>query len=878
MKKLNEVLLNRENNYILPFFWQHGEDEETLRDYIKHINEAGINAVCIESRPHPDFAGSLWWRDMDIIMEAARKRGMKVWILDDSHFPTGYAVGKIKKEYPELRKWYLNVHRIDVSGPMEGSSIIIKYFAGRAAMMPGYTGEDKILCVAIAKISDAENMKIEENSLKDVSEYVKDGVLYWNLPEGYWSIFVVYQTRNGGEEQTKDYLNPLVPEATRVLIDTVYETHFERYKDDFGKTLAGFFSDEPRLGNLKGFDGTIGKTKMVLPWSDEMLKILQGEIGEEALVNLPLLFADGGEKTYSIRYAYMNVVSKLYGENFTSQLGDWCRTHGVEYIGHVIEDNGAHSRLGYGAGHFFRALNGQDMSGIDVIGGQIVPGMDFYHSGFSTAGWNGEFFHYGLAKLGSSLGHIDPKKKGRTMCELFGAYGWVEGLKFMKWLTDHLLVRGVNNFVPHAFSPKAFPDWDCPPHFYAGGNDPQFKYMKIWSDYTNRISHLLSGGSHVAPVAVLYHAEAEWSGMYMPFEKVVKELTQNQIDCEIVPADIFIDEQLIEEGNLKVNKESYKCLVIPYAEALPKYLLDRIAECMKKGFKVIFISKLPERCSENVDASKTIESIKESSNCKVTPLNMLIEELLNLSINEIALNSFEPYVTYYHYKQENSDIFMFFNEHPYDDVDTNVYIPLKKKAVYYDAFENKIKPCNVECKNEGVRLNLKLSAYESKIIIFDEEVSKGFSFSNSDKLKKVEEFNITGTWKISMAEPLEYPNFRNDIELKELTNLSKPDLYPNFSGTIKYEVEFEMDKDKKVAVLDLGKVYEIADVRLNGENIGVKICPPYRFDVTEYLRKGNNYLVIEVTNTLAKSQKDVFSQYAIQEPTGLIGPVSIKLY
>ena len=42
----------------------------------------------------------------------------------------------------------------------------------------------------------------------------------------------------------------------------------------------------------------------------------------------------------------------------------------------------------------------------------------------------------------------------------------------MKWIADHFLVRGVNWFVPHAFSMAAFPDWDCPPHFYAHGQTP----------------------------------------------------------------------------------------------------------------------------------------------------------------------------------------------------------------------------------------------------------------------------------------------------------------------------------------------------------------------------------------------------------------------
>ncbi|GKU24225.1 glycosyl hydrolase [Clostridium folliculivorans] len=879
MKRLNEVLNNEEKNYILPFFWQHGEDEETLRDYMKHINEAGIKAVCIESRPHPDFVGPLWWRDMDIIMDEARNRGMKVWVLDDSHFPTGYAAGKIKEEHPELKKWYLNAHRIDVPGPLKDSSFIIKYYPGRASAMPGYKGEDKVLAVIAAKISNIETGAIDEKTLINVSEFVQEGVLYWDLPEGNWSIFVVFMTRDGGEETTKDYLNPIVAEATRVLIDAVYEPHYHRYKEDFGKTLAGFFSDEPRLGNLKGFEGSIGRTKMVLPWSDEMLEILKGEVGEEALVNLPLLFTDGVEdKDHTIRYHYMDIISRLYGKNFTTQLGDWCREHEVEYIGHVIEDNGAHSRLGYGSGHFFRALEGQDMSGIDVIGGQIVPGMDFSHSGFTAAGWDGEFFHYGLAKLGASLGHLDPKKKGRTMCELFGAYGWVEGLKFMKWLTDHLLVRGVNNFVPHAFSPRPFPDWDCPPHFYAGGNDPQFRFMKKWSDYTNRISHLLSEGTHIAPVAVLYHGEAEWSGEYMPFHKVVKELVQNQIDCDIIPADILSDNLAVRDGSLVLNNESFKCLVIPYAEALPQNLLKSISELTEKGLKVIFTDKLTERASEGFEVEELIVKLQESNNCEIAQLNGVAEKIKSLGINEIELDSFEPNITYYHYKHTDEDIFMFFNEHPYDSVDTKVYVPLNKKTVSYDAFNNSIKVCKAQSRDEGTEIDLKLSAYESKIIIFSSDDFENYDVDNIEVLKEAEKFNIEGSWKVSMAEPLDYPNFKDDIKLDELVNLAKPKLYPNFSGTVRYEINFEVKEAAEKALLDLGRVYEVAELWLNGENLGVRICPPYKFDVSSYIKKGVNSLVVEVTNTLVKAHKDAFSQYAVQEPVGLLGPVKVSTY
>lgn len=82
IKFVKEILDGSYENHIFPFFWQHGEDEKTLREYMKVIDEANCHAVCIESRPHPDFCGKKWWEDMDIILDEARKRNMKVWIVD----------------------------------------------------------------------------------------------------------------------------------------------------------------------------------------------------------------------------------------------------------------------------------------------------------------------------------------------------------------------------------------------------------------------------------------------------------------------------------------------------------------------------------------------------------------------------------------------------------------------------------------------------------------------------------------------------------------------------------------------------------------------------------------------------------------------------
>jgi hypothetical protein len=50
-------------------------------------------------------------------------------------------------------------------------------------------------------------------------------------------------------------------------------------------------------------------------------------------------------------------------------------------------------------------------------------------------------------------------------------------------------------------------------------------------------------------------------------------------------------------------------------------------------------------------------------------------------------------------------------------------------------------------------------------------------------------------------------------------------------------------------VLDLGRVEQVARVYLNGEEVGTRVFPPYRFELDGLIREGNNYLVIDIANT-----------------------------
>ena len=76
-----------------------------------------------------------------------------------------------------------------------------------------------------------------------------------------------------------------------------------------------------------------------------------------------------------------------------------------------------------------------------------------------------------------------------------------------------------------------------------------------------------------------------------------------------------------------------------------------------------------------------------------------------------------------------------------------------------------------------------------------------------------------------------------------------------FSGTMLYKTTFASENHptskphNHTTILSLGDVREIARVRLNGRDLGVKFMPPYDFEIPDGVLKGNgNELEVEVTN------------------------------
>ena len=312
-QRLIQALENHPDQYILPFFWQHGEDAALLREGMQRIRESGIGAVCIESRPHPDFLGEKWWHDLDTILDEAKRLEMKVWILDDAHFPSGMCNGKITADSPYGKDYLTHVYT-DIAGPLKGHAFMVY-------LRPG----EKLLGVVLGRIDRKRPDLLTD--LQDLTACVADGKVYADIPEGTWSLMVLKTTRQGTGR--KNYINAIDRDAVRYFIDTVYAPHYAHYASDFGTTFAGFFSDEPEIGNGSSEHNhhlRAGQPDISLPWSAELEQRLRKAWGSDFAICLASLFAATdaapSPQASANRVFFTDQVADLYGKNFCGQIGD----------------------------------------------------------------------------------------------------------------------------------------------------------------------------------------------------------------------------------------------------------------------------------------------------------------------------------------------------------------------------------------------------------------------------------------------------------------------------------------------------------------------------------------------------------------------------
>lgn len=550
-----------------PLFWLHGDESpERLRATLGKVAEGGNGMFTAESRPHNDWLGPGWFRDLAICLDEAKALNLKMWIFDEEWWPSGEVGGRVPLEFSARRLKVLEPVKAAGSQPLD-----------IALDVPA----DKIVAVLAGQDGPGG---LKADSLVDLTASVKEGRLSWTPPPGDWRvlpiIWEVSPPRNG-----RRLIDGASQKAVDWYIQTVYQPHFDHFGADFGKTIQGYFYDEPE---------TLGD------WGTEVIPELnrRGVDWRKAIAAYAVGLSDPADDA-SYKYQYRHALAEAWGRTLYGGLTAWCRAHNVRSMGHMMEHDHEYLSTRLCAGDMMQLQKYSDMAGIDAVFKQFVPGK----KDDST---------YQTPKLGSSIAHAHGMANDLAMVEIYGARGQDLSYPEIKWWCDLMQVAGINVHIPHSFNPRAPYDTDCPPYFDNGGYEPRFPLYKVYADYTSRLSLLLSGGRHVAPVAVLYLGQSFHVGKAVTPENLTTALQDSQYDCDWIPYSVFQDDMSVDGASLALRDERYRALVVPPVEVIPYEALAKAKAFYDAGGVVIGHGFQPSKSATPGHSPESIRALCEA--------------------------------------------------------------------------------------------------------------------------------------------------------------------------------------------------------------------------------------------------------------------------
>ena len=525
-----------------PLFWMHGdESQEKLESLVDRVAEGHNGILTAESRPHKDWLGEGWYRDVGIVLERAKKNNLQLMIFDDYWWPSQMMGGRVPQQY--------------------GSKVLEAVCVDAAGLAAWKAPENLVRVILAKRVGDDafDGASLKEIPAADVAALkLEDG---WCALAFNWA----FKGPVGGQRK---YVSVDGADAACVewFLKTVYQPHYERFGEDFGKTIVGFFYDEPETQG---------------DWGSDMLA-LSKERGWDLnrfLVAYKFKLA-GGEQTAGW-YGYLNCFVEAWGRTMYGGMTKWCREHGIFSSGHFMEHANDLFSRGMSGGNVMQLMKYSDMGCIDLVCDQLYPGQR-------------NMGMYQMPKIASSISHVYDKKDDIAWTEIFGGYHQHLTYSNMKWLCDWHQVRGVNFMIPHSFNPRAPHDKDYPPYFYNGGFEPRWPLYRVWADYNNRLATLLIGGHHVAPVAFAHVGLSVHAGKTIRPEAATSELQDALYDCDWVPYDALegaaITEKDVRWGGrttLRIAKETFPVLILPAAETVPHGVMEKAKAFFDKGGVVV---------------------------------------------------------------------------------------------------------------------------------------------------------------------------------------------------------------------------------------------------------------------------------------------------
>jgi alpha-L-rhamnosidase len=553
---------------ILPFWFLNGElDTDEMSFQLQELRDKGMHGVVFHGRYGLEmpYLGERYLDRIRFGVEEANRLGLAAWIYDEMNWPSGTADKRVLRERPHLAQRYLECVSFTITGPW------FMCLTGEDSRYLDFQRSTPVAAFAIGEAGEVLDLTPNLSFQK---------VVPWEVPPGTWRLCYVV------EKRAEYYIDALDPESTAEFLRLGYAPYLDALGDGAagpsGRSVVGFYSDEPAMHYFL----TAGDNPVV-PWTKGMFRRFAERNGYDLRSRLVDLFFDVRPDAANTRHDFYSTTTEFYSEAYYRQIRDWCRDRGVLFTAHLLYEEWLRPMIRV-EGNLFKHYANMDVVAVDhlypVIGTRQAPDQ-----------------HVAMKVASSAAHHFGSR---RLICESFGGIFMDATMQRMKWIADWEYVLGVNLLNPHGFhyTFEGARKRDWPPSMFY--QYPWWRYYERFSAYISRISEMLTGGRHVAKVAMVWPINAAFA-TYLPQEPtpdgtaiqaglnvLTDVLLRLHHDFDYVDEDVLAGAE-IREGRVRVADEEYELVIVPPMSHIRSATLDALERFLQAGGKVLNVLLSP---------------------------------------------------------------------------------------------------------------------------------------------------------------------------------------------------------------------------------------------------------------------------------------------
>lgn len=629
--------------------------------------------------------------------------------------------------------------------------------------------------------------------------------------------------------------------AEGFVLDHLSRRAIDKHLSTVGEPLLKAFGDKPPYAvfsdSLEAYN---------TDWTEDFLAEFQRRRGYDLKPYLPLIYTGQGPDAAALRHDWAQTQTELVNERYLTPLDDWARKHRTQFRSQTY--------------------------------GEPVVTMSSNRLVALPEGEGPQFRSFSFTRWATSAGHL----YGRNVISA-ETWTWLNSPAFsatpldMKAEADRMLLQGVNQFIGHGWPHTPSGTQEPGYAFYAAAvfNDhqPWWNVMPDVNAYLQRTSYLMRQGSPANEVAV-----------FLPVDDVYASLNPGHMSVSaevgkfVTPA---LMEQILDAGHNVdfVDAESvlalgvpHKVLVMPRVSRLSPALLAKLETYVRGGGKIVAVASKPSLAPGYVDASRIGAQVSAAARSlfALSGVQYVADDAsLGAALARAAAPDFKVAASasdigFIRRKLADGDIYFIANTSNHPVRTTATLRMTRRHAAWIDPTTGAASPVSPTAAGGGTVVALDLAPYESRVLILSDVAMPAAAARAADLAPAQLIADLSRDWMITFpgraAEAM--PALKSWTENESTRFLSAEVLYAK-------TVELTADQLKAPLALDFGEgkpmestpkvpagmramlespIREAAVVFVNDQRAGSIWKPPYRLDVTQWLRAGSNKIEVKVAN------------------------------